>query len=85
MAFALPLTSATAAVDDTSHRTQPVHDASTPFAPLPATPESEASTSWEVLPIATGAAGGILVVTIAYAAATGVRHRHERAHHAHAA
>jgi len=85
MAFALPLASASAAVDESTHRTQPVHDASTPFSPLPSTPASEAGTSWDVLPIATGAAGGILVVTIAYAAATGMHHRHARAHHPHAA
>ena len=65
-----------------SHRTQPVHDA-TILLPAP-TEGTSTTTSWDVLPIATGAAGGILVVTIAFAAVTGVRHRRdEHAHMAH--
>lgn len=66
-----------------AHRTQPVHDATILLPPAPSEPAST-STSWEVLPIATGAAGGIVLVVITFAGVTVVRRRrHEDAHIAH--
>lgn len=68
-----------------SHRTKPVHDATVLLPPAPSEPAST-STSWEVLPIATGAAGGIVLVVITFAGVTVVRRRHhEDSHIAHPA
>jgi hypothetical protein len=55
-----------------SHRSQPVHDTTTLLPPAPA---ESASTSWDVLPVATGAAGGVLLVVITFAGITVVRRR----------
>ena len=68
-----------------AHRTQPVHDATVLLPPAPSEPAS-ATTSWDVLPIATGAAGGIVLVIITFAGVTVVRRRHhEDSHVAHPA
>lgn len=66
-----------------AHRTQPVHNATVLLPPAPSEPAS-ATTSWDVLPVATGAAGGIVLVIITFAGVTVVRHRrHEDSHVAH--
>lgn len=66
-----------------AHRTQPVHDATVLLPPAPSEPTS-ATTSWDVLPVATGAAGGILLVVITFAGVTVVRRRrYEQSHVAH--
>ena len=73
----------TAGTDTGSHRTQPVHDATLvlPLAPLE---PASTGTSWDVLPVATGAAGGIILVVISFAGVTVVRHRrYEHSHLAH--
>jgi H+/gluconate symporter-like permease len=57
-----------------SHRTQPVHD-DTLLLPLAPLEPASTTTSWDVLPVATGAAGGILLVVITFAGVTVVRHR----------
>lgn len=68
-----------------SHRTAPVHDATVLLPPAPSEPAS-ATTSWDVLPVATGAAGGIVLVVITFAGLTVVRRRrYEQSHVAHPA
>jgi len=65
-----------------THRSQPVHDATT-LSPAPA---ESASTTWDVLPVATGVAGGVLLVVITFAGVTVVRRRrYEHADIAHPA
>jgi hypothetical protein len=45
------------------------------------TTPAPAGTSWELLPIAVGAAGGLALAGIGFAAATGVRRRNEHMAH----
>jgi hypothetical protein len=73
----------TAGTGTGSHRSEPVHDATLLLPPVPFEPAST-TTSWDVLPVATGAAGGILLVVITFAGVTVVRRRrYDQSHIAH--
>lgn len=62
---------------NTTHRTFSVHPGSE--GPTPAVPDTTTGTTvtWDLLPIATGAAGGILLVSLGFALVVVIRRHHE--------